>query len=457
MPMTEKALQKVTMPPLMVRSGFSGEAIEALSALRKDPAWVRERRWLAWRFYEEIPFPTTNDERWRRTSLAGLDLDRVLPWRAEPPSPALSIKELPTALREHLALAEETAGLLVHCDGFVQFRSLSDELTAKGVIFTDMDTAVREYAPWVQPYFMTEAVPIDSNKFAALHAAFWQGGTFLYVPRHVRIELPLQAVVVKENSSVGNFAHTLVVVEEGAEVTYVEDYLSLTTGDNGFHSGVVELFLKPGARLTYVYLQNWAEDLWNFSTQHAVLDRDSYLLWIAGNLGSRLTKTFSRVTLRYPGASAEMLGILAASGTQHIDLDTYQDHVAPHCASDLLYKSVLKDRARSVWHGMIWAHKEAQKTNAYQKNENLILSDGARADSIPGLEIEANDLRCTHGATAGKIDPEQLFYLMSRGLTRQQAERMIVQGFFEPLLTRIPIESIRHRLEGAIIEKMARP
>lgn len=453
----EDTWQKTTTPSLVVSNGFSRDAVKALSALRDEPAWVRERRRLAWRFYEEIPFPTTNDERWRRTSLRGLELDRILPWRAEPPTPASSIEELPAALREHLARAGETAGLLVHRDGFVQFHSLNDELAAKGVIFTDMDTAVREHASLVQPYFMTEAVPMDSNKFAALHAAFWQGGTFLYVPRHVRVELPLQAVVAREDSGVGNFAHTLVIVEEGAEVIYVEDFLSLTAGDSGFHSGAVEIFLRPGARLTYVYLQNWAEDLWNFSTQHAVLDQDSYLLWIASNLGSRLTKTFSRVTLRSPGASAEMLGILAASGTQHIDLDTYQDHVAPHCTSDLLYKSVLKDRARSVWHGMIWAHKAAQKTNAYQKNENLILNDGARADSIPGLEIEANDLRCTHGATAGKIDPEQLFYLMSRGLTRQEAERMIVQGFFEPLLARIPIESIRHRLERVILEKMARP
>jgi len=357
-------------------------------------------------------------------------------------------------LAQYLATPEETAGLLVETDGYPRFRTLRDDLAAQGVIFADMDTAAREHADLVQPYFMTEAVPIDANKFSALHAAFWQGGAFLYVPRNVKVDLPLQAVIAGESAGVGNFAHTLIVVEEGAEVTYVEDRVSLTAGDGGFHSGVVEIYVKPGGRLTCVNLQDWARDVWNFSTQRALLDRDSYLLWIAGNLGSRLTKTFARLELRGPGASSEMLGLLFADGTQHIDLDTYQNHVAPHCTSDLLYKGVLKDRARTVWRGMIWAHKDAQKTNAYQKNDNLILSDGARADSIPGLEIEANDLRCTHGVTAGKIDPDHLFYLMSRGLSRKQAERTIVEGFFEPLLARVPVESIRGRLGRAIVEKL---
>jgi Fe-S cluster assembly protein SufD len=441
----------------VVSGGFSRDVVEALSALRGDPEWVRERRLLAWRFYEEIPFPTMSDEPWRRTSLRGLNLERVLPWRAHPPAPASTPGDLPAGLARRLAATEETAGLQVQADGYVRFRTLRDDLAVRGVIFTDMDTAAREHADLVQPYFMTEAVPIDANKFSALHAAFWQGGAFLYVPRNVRVELPLQTVIAHETAGVGNFAHTLIIVEEGAEVTCVGDHVSLAAGDGSFHSGVAEIYVKPGGRLTYVNLQDWAHDVWSFSTQRALLDRDSYLLWIAGNLGSRLTKTFARLELRGPGASSEMLGLLFADGTQHIDLDTYQNHVAPHCTSDLLYKGVLKDRARSVWRGMIWAHKDAQKTNAYQKNDNLILSDSARADSIPGLEIEANDLRCTHGATAGKIDPDHLFYLMSRGLSRKQAERTIVEGFFEPLLARVPVESIRHRLGQAIVEKLSGP
>ncbi len=440
--------------PVVVSNGFNRDAVEALSAQRGDPEWVREWRLLAWRFYEEIPFPTMSDEPWRRTSLRGLNLERVLPWRVHPPAVATALSELPARLAQYLATPEETAGLLVETDGYPRFRTLRDDLAARGVIFTDMDTAAREHADLVRPYFMTEAVPIDANKFSALHAAFWQGGAFLYVPRNVKVDLPLQAVIAGESAGVGNFAHTLIVVEEGAEVTYVEDRVSLTAGDGGFHSGVVEIYVKPGGRLTYINLQDWARDVWNFSTQRALLDRDSCLLWIAGNLGSRLTKTFARLELRGPGASSEMLGLLFADGTQHIDLDTYQNHVAPYCTSDLLYKGVLKDRARTVWRGMIWAHKDAQKTNAYQKNDNLILSDSARADSIPGLEIEANDLRCTHGATAGKIDPDHLFYLMSRGLSRKQAEHTIVEGFFEPLLARVPVESIRGRLERAIVEKL---
>jgi len=436
--------------------GFTRAAVEALSEARNDPAWVRERRLLAWRFYEEIPMPTMQDEAWRRTSLRGLDLDKVIPWHAERRAPVTTVDALPDPLRARVVAADEVAGLLVHHDGAARYRSLDPRIAAQGVIFTDLDTAVREYGDLVQGYLMTDAVPIDANKFAALHAAFWQGGAFLYVPCNVQVTLPLQAVVAREATGVGEFAHTLIVVEEGAEVTLLEDYFSLTSGDAGFHSGVVEMIVRPGARLTYLSVQDWATDLWNFSTQRAVLARDSSLLWVAVHLGSRLTKAFARVALREPGASALMLGALAANDQQHIDLDTYQDHIAPHCTSDLLYKGVLNGRARSVWRGMIWAHKEAQKTNAYQKNENLLLSDAARADSIPGLEIEANDLRCTHGATAGKIDRDQLFYLMSRGIPQPQAERMIVQGFFDPLLARIPLEGVRSRLEQSLAARVGR-
>ncbi len=450
--MSNEALEKMSSSAAIV--GFSRDAVEALSELRKDPEWVRERRLLAWRFYEEIPMPTVNDEPWRRTPLHGLDLDSVRPIQVEPPAPVTAESELPAGIRRLLALAGETAGLLVHYEGNVQYRSLEEKLAAQGVIFTDMDTAVRDHAELVQPYFMTEAVPMDANKFAALHAAFWQGGTFLYVPRGVQVALPLQSVVAREASGVGDFTHTLIVVEEGAEVVYVEDYVSLSDGDQGLHSGVVEIYVKPGGRLTYVGLQDWAEDMWNFSTQRALLARDSYLLWFTGHMGSRLTKAFIRLALQGPGASGEMLGVTFTDDSQHIDLDTFQDHVAPNCTSNLLYRNVLKDQSRTVWRGMIWAHKDAQKTDAYQKNENLILNDGARADSIPGLEIEANDLRCTHGATAGKIDPEHLFYLMTRGLTRNEARRMIVEGFFDPLISRLPVESIRVRLEESIVEKL---
>lgn len=437
-------------------SGFSREAVEALSAARNDPEWVREHRLAAWEIYERIPFPTQQEEPWRRTSLKGLDLDAIRPWTGAEVAPVGRLEALPEDVRRRLAGDGELGGALVHQDGAAVFRSLADELAARGVIFTDMDTAAREHADLVRRYFMTEAVPVDANKFSALHAAFWQGGTFLYVPRGVQVSLPLQAIVAHGAAGAGNFAHTLIVVEEAAEVTFVGDYFSLADDTEALHSGVIELYVGPGARLTYINIQDWAQDVWNFSTQRAVLDRDASLLWVAVNLGSRLTKTFSRLALKGPGASAELLGVLFADDHQHIDLDTYQDHIAPACTSDLLYKGALKDHARSVWHGMIWAHKDAQKTNAYQKNENLILSDGARADSIPGLEIEANDLRCTHGATAGKIDQDHVFYLMSRGLTRHQAERMIVQGFFDPLLNRIPLEPVRERVEAAILAKFER-
>ena len=234
--------------PATVAPGFTRAAVEALAAARNDPAWVREQRLLAWRFYEEIPMPTMQDEAWRRTSLRGLDLDRVIPWRAERPAPAATVDDLPEPLRARLVVADEVAGLLVQHDGAARYRSLDPRIAAQGVIFTDLDTAVREYGDLTLRYLMTDAVPIDANKFAALHAAFWQGGAFLYVPRNVQVALPLQVVVAREAPGVGEFAHTLIVVEEGAEDTLLEDYFSLTDGDAGFHSGAVEMIVGAGDR-----------------------------------------------------------------------------------------------------------------------------------------------------------------------------------------------------------------
>jgi Fe-S cluster assembly protein SufD len=251
------------------------------------------------------------------------------------------------------------------------------------------------------------------------------------------------------------FSHILVWLDEGASLTYVHEAASPNEENvQTLHAGIVELHVGPSANLRFVELQSWGEHVWNFSHERARVERDGNLDWIFGAIGSHLTKNFSDIDLAGQGSTGRMSGFYFTDGVQHLDHDTQQNHLAPNTVSDLLFKGALKDRSRSVWQGMIYVAPGAQKTDGYQANRNLTLSPHARADSIPGLEILADDVRCTHGATVGKIDPELLFYLRSRGIPYEDAERMVVSGFFDPIMQRIPFEGVRARFEDAIQKKM---
>jgi Fe-S cluster assembly protein SufD len=256
----------------------------------------------------------------------------------------------------------------------------------------------------------------------------------------------------------GGFAHLshlLVLVDEGASVTYVHEAASPAgDGNEGMHAGVVEIKVMAGANLKFVELQSWGKQVWNFSHERARVERDANLDWIFGAIGSRLTKNFSELDLAGQGSTGRMSGFYFTDGVQHLDHDTQQNHFAPNTTSDLLFKGALKGESRSVWQGMIYVAPGAQKTDGYQANRNLILSNDARADSIPGLEILADDVRCTHGATAGKLEQEPLFYLKSRGIPEEEAELLVVEGFFDPIMQRIPFEGVRTRFQAAILEKM---
>jgi Fe-S cluster assembly protein SufD len=244
-------------------------------------------------------------------------------------------------------------------------------------------------------------------------------------------------------------------VDEGAELTYVHEAASHTEAEGqSLHAGIVEIRVSPGANLRFVELQSWGEHVWNFSHERAQVERDANLDWIFGAIGSHLTKNFSDLDLTGRGATGRMSGFYFTDGVQHLDHDTQQNHLAQNTTSDLLFKGALRERSRSVWQGMIYVAPEAQKTDGYQANRNLVLSSQARADSIPGLEILADDVRCTHGATVGKIDADQVFYLRSRGIPYHEAERLIVEGFFDPIMQRIPFEGVRSRFQEAIMDKM---
>jgi Fe-S cluster assembly protein SufD len=427
-------------------ASFSEETVRALSAAHQEPEWMLNLRLDAWRTFEAIPWPAATDESWRRTRLTGFDLGKFTPVVLDGKSDA----PLNDSLRYELD-EMETAASLVFQDGVVINRKSSDELAAKGVIFTDLRQALRDHSELLQRYFMTEVVKPDHNKFTALHAALWDTGAFVYIPKNTKVDLPLQVILHQARQGVGGYHHTLLVAEEGAEVTLVDDLLG---GKDGMQSSVVELYLSDNSVVRYMNLQDYDHSTWNFLTGRAHMKRNADLRWIQVSWGSRLTKAFLDVDLTEPGGHAELLGIYFPTGRQHIDHQTLQLHRAPSCFSDLLFNGALKDKSRSVYMGQIRVFPGAQKTDAYQRNGNLILDGTARADSIPGLEIEADDVRCTHGATAAQVEDEYVFYLMARGLTRPQAERMIVQGFFQAVLDRVPVESVVTKLERVIERKI---
>ncbi|HUE76259.1 MAG TPA: Fe-S cluster assembly protein SufD [Chloroflexota bacterium] len=450
-------------------TGFSRAAVLELSHAKNEPAWMRDFRLAAWDIYERTPMPDRRQEEWRRTDIRALDMESFAPYslntrRASTP------KELPAGVRGIVAKSvggkgTDDGGLLVQYDSLVSYLQLADELRQQGVIFVDLDTAVRDYPDLVRENFMTQCVKPDNDKFTALHAALWSGGSFVYVPESVEVTLPLRAAFWLSRPGLGLFAHTLLVADKWSQVTYIDEYLSPAASNGsasadgvstkqGFNAGVVEVLAGEGAQVRYMHLQQFGQNVWNFTTERAILRRDSSVNFLQVGLGSKLTKANVQSLLAGPGSSAEMLGIYFASSEQHIDHHTLQDHQAPHTMSDLLYKGAVKDVARSVYAGLIHVRPGAQRADAYQNNRNLMLSSEGRADSIPQLEIEANDVRCTHGATAGPLDQEEVFYLQSRGLPRPEAERLIVEGFFQPVVERVPLASVRDRLNKAIAEKI---
>jgi Fe-S cluster assembly protein SufD len=471
-----------------IETGFSKSALEVLSQIKQEPQWLRARRLEAWHLYEETPMPASNDELWRRTSLEGLDLNAIVPF-APGGETRNALKALPKKFQQ-VVDDSNTSGLLVQYNSTGASAQIADDLKKRGVIFCNMDTAIRQHPNLVKQYLMTQAVTYSENryssarpltskdgpregqrprelgvgggygetigdlKFTSLHGAFLSGGTFLYVPRNVAIDLPLQTLTYFDAPNLAMFTHSLIVLEEGAEAKLIENYASKETEAQRFSNGAVELILKPGANLQYFHLQDLAQNVWHFSSQTALMDKDSSLMWLVGTLGSQVTKTFLDCKMLGTGTGATLLGFFFGDGKQHFDQHTFQNHSVGRSTSDLLYTGALKDSAYSAFRGLIRVNPDAQRSDAYQVNRNVLLSEHAHADSIPELEIEANDVRCTHGATVGPIDPEQVFYLMARGIERAEAERLIVQGFFDPLMQKIPRESVRDELTAVIQSKI---
>lgn len=429
-------------------SEFTRENVKKLSAGLNEPEWMLEFRLNAWDVYENTPMPKSSDEDWRRTNLRRLKLDQIGPSVNGDAATGVTI---PDFLGGQLT-EDEVGGNMLQIDGVVERYELSESLKDQGVIFCDMHTAVHDYPDLVKKHFMTRGVPVTDGKFAALHGAFWRGGTFLYVPKNIQASAPLHTVLWSANGK--TFTHTLVVLETGAEAIFMDEYASADGQGQALHNGVIELLVGDNASLIYAGLQDFGRNMWQLNHERGRVGRDGKLDWVTSMMGTRLTKAFQTMELDEMGAWGRMSGIFFTNGRQHLDLDTQQNHNAAETVSDLLYKGALKDKSRTVWQGMIKALPDSQRINGFQANRNLMLDRTARADSIPGLEIMADDVICTHASAIGRLDEEELFYLMSRGIPRKIAIEMSVQGFFDPLMRRIPFEGIRNRIFDRIVEKI---
>jgi len=415
---------------------FTAEAFTAhLAGLSAAPAWWLERKRAAYAGFAALPLPKRTDETWRFSAIGTLTLDGFQIER-------LDANPLPTPDSPFGPAA------LTFVNNTLVSRLTPVGLPA-GVIVTTLAEAAVEHAGLLQEHFMTGPQRLGSEKFAALHTAFVSNGAFIYVPKGVALDAPIVITHAAAGANTAVFPHTLVIAEENAKVTVVDHFLSLDSGAH-FAVGANDLFASHGAQLTYVAAQAWSRDALSFQLNSTVVRRDARVQSLNLHLGARQARHESLSQLQAPGAFSEMLALTVADATQEFDQRTLQIHQAPNTKSDLLYKNALRDKARTIFSGLIIVDPDAQKTDAYQSNRNLMLSDDAEANSLPGLEIQANDVRCTHGATSARIDPEQEFYLRSRGISKGAADELLTFGFFEEVLTRLENESLRDALRSLI-------
>jgi Fe-S cluster assembly protein SufD len=423
--------------------------VQALSAAYNEADWLKAFRAEAWKTYEALPMPTTQDEPWRRTDYRHINWETA--GRLTHPN-GKGFEVIPAENTAPL-IGEEQGGLLAWVDGKLVHQEVNPALAAQGVIFMDLRQAAAEYPDLVKKHLFTRAVLPDEGKFAALNAAAWTHGVFVYVPRKVQVSLPLHSIFYSTQAG-ASIGHVLVVLEEGAEATLLQEYLSPEAEDHASYIGATELLVGDRANLKYVSLQSWGHHTFEFSHQRARVGSDAQLDWVVGTMGSKLTKAFLEIMIDGKGSWSRMSGMYFADSHQVLDHDTLQVHNAPHTTSDLLFKGALTGHARSIWQGMIRVAKDGQKADGFQANRNLLMRPTARADSIPGLEIEADDVRCTHAATVGKLDEEPVYYLETRGIPRIEAERLIVNGYFWDVLERIPFEDVQRRLLADVDRKL---
>jgi len=439
------------------RPGLSPKVVEEISGMKEEPAWMRDLRLRALEVFRKKPMPTWGGD------LSGINFDEIYYYVKPTDRQARNWDNVPQYIKRTFdklgipqAEREFLAGVGAQYDSEVVYHNLREELAKQGVLFLDTDSALREHPELFQEYFGT-VVPLADNKFAALNSAVWSGGSFIYVPEGVRVDVPLQAYFRINAEKLGQFERTLIIAEPGSYLHYVEGCTAPIYSADSLHAAVVEVIIKPGARVRYTTIQNWSTNVYNLVTKRAVAYQDSIMEWVDGNLGSKVNMKYPAVFLMEPGAHGEMLSLAFAGKGQHQDAGAKMVHVAPHTSSVVVSKSISKDGGRSSYRGLVKAYPGSVGAKASVRCDALVLDDDSRSDTYPYMEIEEEQVSISHEATVSKIAAEQLFYLMSRGLSETEAATLIVSGFIEPVVKELPMEYavelnrlIQLQMEGAV-------
>ena len=421
--------------------GLNAEIVSKISEIKSEPQWMRDFRLRSLEAFEAKPMPN-----WGGPALKDIKFEDIFYYIKPTQDRADSWEDLPSEIRntyDKLGIPEAEkkylSGVGAQYESEVIYHNLAKDLSDKGVIFVDTDTALREQPELFRQYFGT-IIPYTDNKFAALNSAVWSGGSFIYVPPGVKIDLPLQAYFRINAKNVGQFERTLIIVDEGAYVHYVEGCTAPIYSSDSLHSAVVEIIVKKGGRCRYTTIQNWSTNVYNLVTKRAVAYDGATMEWVDANLGSKLTMKYPAVYLMGPGAHGEILSIAFAGKGQHQDAGAKVVHAAPKTTSKIVSKSISKDGGRTSYRGLLKVYKDAEGSRSNVVCDALLLDEKSRSDTYPYIEVDNDDVSIGHEASVSKIGEEQLFYAMSRGLTQEEASTMVVSGFIEPLVKELPME-----------------
>jgi len=423
------------------RPGITRRIVEEISARKGEPEWVLKKRLKALDYYEARPVPTWGPD------LSSLPLNEIV-YYAEPEGRETKRwEEVPEDIRrtfDRLGIPEAErsalAGTGAQYESAMAYHNLKEEWEKQGVIFENFDTAIQKVPDLVKEYFMTRCVPLNDHKFAALHGAVFSGGTFIYVPPGVQVTMPLQAYFRMNAEGLGQFEHTLIIVDEGAEVHYIEGCSAPRYDRSNLHAGCVEVYVKKGARARYTSIENWSKNTYNLNTKRAIVEEDGVMEWVNGNLGSGVTMLYPSSILKGRGAKTDFIGVAVASRGQNQDTGSKAYHLAPYTSSTITAKSISKDGGITTYRGLLKINPGAKGSTSHVVCDALLLDKDSVSNTIPFMEIKEHDVDIAHEASVGRIGEEQMFYLQSRGLSEAQATQMIVSGFLEPVVKQLPLE-----------------
>lgn len=437
--------------------GLSREIVQRISDMKGEPKWMLEFRLKALDHYQQRPMPNWGPD------LSSLNLDDIYYYVKPTDSEGKSWDDVPDTIKntfDRLGIPEAEqkflAGVGAQYESEMVYHKIQEHLEKQGVIFLSIEDGLRQHPDLFRQYFST-VIPIEDNKFAALNSAVWSGGSFIYIPPGIKVDLPLQAYFRLNVANIGQFERTLIIADEGAQVHYVEGCTAPTYTTDSFHSGVIEIVVKKNARVRYTTIQNWSNNVYNLVTQRALVHEGATMEWVDANLGSKTTMKYPSCYLLGPGAHGEILSMAFAGPGQHQDAGGKVIHVAPHTSSKITSKSISKGTGRSSYRGLLKVHKGAKDVKSNVVCDALLLDEAARSDTYPYIEIDEDDVTIGHEASVSKVGEEQLFYLMSRGLSEEEATTMVVSGFIEPLVKELPMEYaiemnrlIQLQMEGSI-------